>query len=90
MLQKASAMTVRQNLGELLNGVQYHHNSVLITKAGKPVAALVDITLFEKIRLMKTQFEDLSSELAQIYENVDPRKVVAEIDEAVEKARRKK
>jgi prevent-host-death family protein len=90
MLQKASAMAVRQNLGELLNGVQYHHNSVLITKAGKPVAALVDITLFEKIRLMKAQFENLSSELAQIYENVDPKKVAAEIDEAVEESRRKK
>ena len=84
MLQKASAMAVRQNLGELLNGVQYHHNSVLITKAGKPVAALVDITLFEKIRLMKTQFENLSSELAKI-----SKKVAAEINEAVEKARKK-
>jgi len=38
-------MTVRQNLGELLNEVQYRNGKVLITKAGKPVAALVDIAL---------------------------------------------
>jgi prevent-host-death family protein len=45
MIHKATAMSVRQNLGELLNGVQYRHDSVLITKAGKPVAALVDIMM---------------------------------------------
>lgn len=90
MIQKASAMTLRQNLGELLNGVQYHHDSVLITKAGKPVAALVDIVLFEKIRLMKTQFEALSNELAKTYENIDPKIADAEIAEALEKARQGK
>ena len=47
MIREASAMTVRQNLGDLLNEVQYRNGRVLITKAGKPVAALVDIALFE-------------------------------------------
>jgi len=37
MIREAPAMTVRQNLGELLNEVQYRHGKVLITKAGKPV-----------------------------------------------------
>jgi len=43
-------MTVRQNLGDLLSEVQYRKGKVIITKAGKPVAALVDIALFERIR----------------------------------------
>ena len=42
-IREASAMTARENLGELLNEVQYRHGKVLITKAGKPAAALVDI-----------------------------------------------
>jgi antitoxin (DNA-binding transcriptional repressor) of toxin-antitoxin stability system len=33
-------MKVRQNLGDLLNEVQYGKGRILITKAGKPVAAL--------------------------------------------------
>ena len=50
MQREATAMTVRQNLGELLNGVQYRQDQVVITKAGKPVAALVDMVAFEKVR----------------------------------------
>jgi prevent-host-death family protein len=90
MIQKVTAMSVRQNLGELLNSVQYRHDSVLITKAGKPVAALVDIELFEKIRLMREQFEHLSVELAQAYQDVDKKVAEAEIAEALQEARRDK
>ncbi len=42
MIREAPAMTVRQNLGELLNEVQFRHGRILITKAEKEVDALVD------------------------------------------------
>ena len=41
---------LRQNLGDMLNRVQYRRDSIVITKDGKPVAALVDAALFERIR----------------------------------------
>jgi prevent-host-death family protein len=88
MIREASAMIVRQNLGEILNEVQYRHDSVLITKGGKPVAALVDIGLFEKIRLMRTEFERMSSELATAYADIDQATAEAEIAEAVKVAKR--
>ena len=50
MITQASAVSFRQNLGEMLNQVQYRHDSVVINKDGKPVAALVDARLFERIR----------------------------------------
>ncbi len=87
MLRKAPAMTVRQNLGELLNEVQYRHDSILITKADKPVAALVDIDLFNRIRLLQKEFDHLTDELATTYTNVDADEAQAEIDEAVDVAR---
>ena len=34
MQREAPAMTVRQNLGELINEVQYRHDRIVITKAG--------------------------------------------------------
>lgn len=56
MIRETPAMTVRQNLGELLSEVQYRGDKVVITKAGKPVAALIDIGLFERIRKLDEEF----------------------------------
>lgn len=52
MVREAPAMTVRQNLGELLNEIQYRGDSVVITKSGKRVAALIDIALFDRLRAL--------------------------------------
>jgi len=43
-------MTVRQQLGDLLNEVRYRRGRIVIAKAGKPVAALVDIETLERLR----------------------------------------
>lgn len=82
-------MTVRQNLGELLNEIQYRQDQVLITKGGKPVAAMVDIALFDKIRLMRNEFERLSSDLAKIYQGESSEVAEREIAEAVAAARKR-
>jgi prevent-host-death family protein len=87
MIREASAMTIRQRLGEVLNEVQYRHDTVLVTKGGKPVAALVDIGLFDKIRLMEAEFDRLTSDLARAYEGVGEDEVAAEVAEAVRDAR---
>lgn len=88
MIREAPAMTVRQNLGELLNEVQYRRDSVLITKGGKPVAALVDVELFEKIRLLDKEFERLVSELSRAYSDTSQTEAEKEIAKAVKSARR--
>ena len=90
MIREAPAMTVRQNLGELLNEIQYRRDSVLITKGGKPVAAMVDIELFQRIRLLEDEFERLTSEIAERYTGVDEATAEAEIIAAVKAVRRKK
>jgi prevent-host-death family protein len=88
MIREATAMKVRKNLGELLNGVQYRRDSVLVTKGGKAVAALVDIDLFQKIRLLDREFDRLTAELAKAFEGIDPETATKEIDEARKAARR--
>ena len=40
MISEASAVSFRQNLGDMLNQVQYRHDSIVIKRDGKPVAAL--------------------------------------------------
>lgn len=50
MIAETSAVAFRQNLGKLLNIVQYRNDSVLIKEHGKPVAAFIEAHLFERIR----------------------------------------
>lgn len=88
MFHEASAMTVRQNLGELLNEVQYRHSRVMITKAGKPVAALVNMELFERIRKLDEEFERMAGDLAIAFADLPEEKGAALIDEALKNARR--
>ena len=59
MITQTDAIHFRQNLGEMLNQVQYRHDSVVIHKNGKPVAALIDARLFERIRRMQDRFDSL-------------------------------
>jgi prevent-host-death family protein len=88
MIRETSAVSARQNLGDLLNQVQYRNDSVLITKDGKPVAALVDVLLFERIRRLRDEFTRLTDALGRTYSGVDPAIAKAEIDEAVRAARK--
>ncbi|HQR53031.1 MAG TPA: type II toxin-antitoxin system prevent-host-death family antitoxin [Burkholderiales bacterium] len=76
-------MTVRQNLGDLLSEVQYRKGKVIITKAGKPVAALIDIALFERIRKLDEEFDRMREELAEAFTEMPTDDAEALVDEAV-------
>ena len=88
MIRKSTAVAARQNFGDLLNQVQYRNDSVLITKDGKPVAALVDVEMFERIRRMREDFLALTDRIGQSYAGVDAGTAEQEIAEAVAYARK--
>ena len=81
---------LRQNLGELLNEVQYRRERILITKAGKPVAALIDVETFDKIRKLDEEFDRLRAELAKAFESIPEADGTKVLDDAVKAARKKK
>ncbi|MDO5288131.1 MAG: type II toxin-antitoxin system Phd/YefM family antitoxin [Pseudomonadota bacterium] len=87
MITETNAVAFRQNLGDMLNQVQYRNDSILIHKDGKPVAALVDAELFARIRRMQERFDALSRRLADAYASVPEADGLAEIDAAVAAAR---
>ena len=72
---QASAVSFRQNLGEMLNQVQYRHDSVVINTDGKPVAALVDA---------------LCQRIEAGYDGVPEDEGIAEIEAAVAAERRER
>jgi hypothetical protein len=71
----------------MLNIVQYRNDSVLIKKDGKPVAALIDARLFERIRRMQERFDALCDRLEQTYVGVPEAEALAEIERATTRAR---
>lgn len=85
MITEVSAVSFRQNLGEMLTQVQYR-----IDKNGKPVAALVNAELFARIRRMRDRFDALSQRIADAYVEAPVETGLAEIDAAVKKERRRK
>lgn len=87
MITETSAVSFRQNLGEMLNQVQYRHDSVVINKDGKPVAALVDARLFERIRRMQGRFDALCQRIETGFADVPEAEGLAEIAAAVKRER---
>ncbi len=83
MITQTNAVAFRQNLGEMLNLVQYRHDSVVINKDGKPVAALVEARLFERIRRMQGRFDALCQRIEAGYAGVSEADGMAEIDSAI-------
>jgi prevent-host-death family protein len=89
MVTEVSAVHFRQNLGEMINQVQYRNDAVVVSKDGKPVAALVDAGLFARIRAMRDRFDQLSNRVAEAYADVPAEQGMAEIDAATKKERRR-
>lgn len=88
MVTRTSAVAFRQNLGEMINQVQYRNDSVVISKDGRPVAALIDARLFDRIRRMQERFDLLSARLAAAYADVAAEQGIAEIDGIAAQVRR--
>lgn len=88
MITQTSAVSFRQNLGEMLNQVQYRRDSVLINKDGKPVAALIDARLFERIRRMQGRFDTLCQRIEEGFSSVPEAEGMADIDAALAAERR--
>ncbi len=90
MLEKISAMKARQNLGQLLNEVSILGDSYVIERAGKPLAALVDLERFKQLQ------EDPSAALQSlkvIWEKMkgpDSHEVQEALEEAIRATRKGK
>lgn len=90
MINEVSAVNFRQNLGEMLNQVQYRNDSIVINKDDKPVAALFGAELFSRIRRMQERFDALSARIAEAYVSVPVDAGLAEIESALAAERQKR
>jgi prevent-host-death family protein len=79
VITETNAVAFRQNLDEMISQVQFRKDSIVITKDGHPVAALIDATLFERIRRMQERFDALRARMAEAYADVPEEQGMAEI-----------
>ena len=77
MITETNAVAFRQNLGEMINQVQFRRDSIVINKDGRAVAVLIDAKLFERIRRMQERFDALAARLAEAYAGVPEEEGVA-------------
>ena len=89
MITETNAVAFRQNLGEMINQVQYRHDSIVINKDGKPVAALIDARLFGRIRQMQDRFETLATRMADAFATTPVDEGMAEIDRIIAEERKR-
>jgi prevent-host-death family protein len=83
MIKEVTAINFRQNLGEMLNQVAYANDNIIVNKHGKPVAALVGVELFARVRRMRDRFDALSNRIAEASAEVSVEEGLAEIDALV-------
>ncbi len=87
MLKKISAMKARQNLGQLLNEVSIRGDSYIIERAGKPLAALVDMESFQQLQGEQNSAAQLVRNIWEKMKGTDAMEIQEAINEATRVAR---
>ncbi len=90
MKRKVSAMEARKKLGELLEGVYYRHDEVVIERAGKPMAVVIPAYLYENIERGRDRLMELIQKAQERNRDVPPEILEQEIADAVAEVRGKK
>ncbi|MGA7578076.1 MAG: type II toxin-antitoxin system Phd/YefM family antitoxin [Desulfobaccales bacterium] len=87
MPKKISAMKARQNLGQLLNEVSIRGDSFIIERAGKPLAALVDMEKFQQLQEDRNAALKAVRDIWRKMQEADAGEVLEAIKEAVQSTR---
>ncbi|MBI4796332.1 MAG: type II toxin-antitoxin system Phd/YefM family antitoxin [Deltaproteobacteria bacterium] len=90
MLKKISAMKARQNLGQLLNEVSIRGDSYVIERAGKPLAALVDMERFQQLQEDQEAALQAVRNIWKKMTGADTQEIQGAIEEASDAARDEK
>jgi prevent-host-death family protein len=90
MLKKVSAIKARQNLGQLLNEVSLKGDAFIIERAGKPLAALVDLESLQKIQEDREEALTCLRNIWGKMEGANDQEVSETIEKAVRAARKDK
>jgi prevent-host-death family protein len=87
MKRRVSAVDARQKLGELLEGVYYRGDEVIIDRAGKIMAVVIPASLYESIERNRERLFELIEQNWQANRDVPLDQIQKDVDTAVRDAR---
>jgi prevent-host-death family protein len=91
MKRTISAVEARKRLGELLEGVYYRGDEVIIERAGKPMAVVIPSAQYEAFALSQQAARDRVMELVrknwEANKDVPPDVIERDIEQAIQEVR---
>jgi len=82
MITEVSTVMFRRKLGEMLGKIRSGNDSIVISKHGRPIAALIDAALFARIRRQQERFDALAARMADDFAGTPQDDGMAAIDRA--------
>lgn len=87
MKRRISAVEARKRLGEVLEGVYYRGDEVIIERAGKPMAVVVPAERYEAIERSRERLWELIEHNWEKNKDVPSEEIEKEIEEAIREVR---
>jgi prevent-host-death family protein len=90
MKRRLSAVEARKKLGEVLEGVYYRGDEVIIERAGKPMAVILPMFHYDNMERNRKELWDMIDELQGRLKDVPPEILRQEVDETVDEVRKER
>src|SRR5689334_21139596 len=90
MKRRLSAVEARKKLGEILDGVYYRGDEVVIERAGKPLAVVVPAHIYENMERRREETWKMIEDLRELNKDVPAEVLQAEVDEAIAAVRQQR
>ena len=87
MKRTVSAGDARKRLGELLEGVYYRGDEVVIERAGKPMAAVIPAHVYQSIKERRERLFQMIERIQERTKDVPPEELERHIEEAIREVR---
>ena len=87
MKRTLSAVEARKHLGEVLEGVYYRHDEVVIERAGKPMAVVIPAEVYERLIGSRERLFDLIEQNWKRNKDVPFEEIERDIAEAIREVR---
>ena len=87
MKRRLSAVEARKHLGEILEGVYYRGDEVVIERAGKPMAAVIPPDRYRAMLQRRERLFELIERAQERNKDVPYEVIQREVDEAIREVR---
>ena len=84
---KMGLAQARQNLSEIIENVQHHGNAYVVSRHGRPAAAIVPLQVYENWKQRQDEFIALIRKFQASSEPGDPDEIMREVLEAQQAVR---